>query len=272
MGSVGNPLSLTAPGRRLSSQGDMGPQIQPDSRSNGCCPPNPRQPPSLLRRVHPHPWVWRRVHWPVLSTACLPHVNLPAPRPPQAIGRLRQPLEPDHTLGQVSHLCVCHPGPTVDRNPHCLGERGEEWRGWRLGPGLPHACHQHLSPSRGWTLRTGHWPCLGCPLQGGVSPGGHRTGPAWMRPGGSASWQPPLPAPARTFRTCSGLQRVVVTRWGSAGPLRPVPPPRAHPCPQGPGAPGAQFRTWPEAWSGSLLGCVGCWMRPGEVGLTLGNT
>lgn len=41
VGSVGNPLSLTAPGRRLSSQGDMGPQIQPDSRSNGCCPPTP---------------------------------------------------------------------------------------------------------------------------------------------------------------------------------------------------------------------------------------
>ena len=166
VGSVGNPLSLTAPGRRLSSQGDMDPQIQPDSRSNGCCPPNPRQPPSQLGRVRPHPWVWRRDHWPVLSTACLPHVNLPAPRPPQAVGRLRQPLEPDHTLGQVSRLCVCHPGPTVDRNPHRLGERGEEWRGWRPGPGLPHACHQHLSTIQRMDIADGALAVFGVPSAG----------------------------------------------------------------------------------------------------------
>lgn len=129
--------------------------------------PNPRQPSPLLGRVRPHPWVWRRVH---CSEHCLPPcVNLPATCPPQAVGRLKQPLEPDHNLGQVNRRCVCHhQSPTVDRNPHRLGGA---WGGMermapsaRPAPRLPSAPQYH--PEDGhheW----GDWPCLRCPLRAG---------------------------------------------------------------------------------------------------------
>ena len=181
-------------------------------------PSNPRQPPPLLGRVRPHPWVWRRVHWPVLSTACLPCVNLPATHPSQAVGRLKRPLEPDHNLGQVNRLCVCHQGPTVGRNPHRLGEHREEWRGWhplaRPAPRLPSAPQYH--PKDGHHKR-GHWPCSRCPLQGGASPGGHGGWPGWDEPGRIPSWQLPLPAPARTFRTAW-----VLKKWSLDGARQPL--------------------------------------------------
>lgn len=119
-------------------------------------PSNPRQPPPLLGRVRPHPWVWRRVHWPVLSTACLPCVNLPATHPSQAVGRLKRPLEPDHNLGQVNRLCVCHQGPTVGRNPHRLG--GAQGGMERMAPtcqACPTPAISTSVPSKGWTPQTG---------------------------------------------------------------------------------------------------------------------
>lgn len=56
-------------------------------------------------------------------------------------------------------------------------------------------------PSRGWTPRMGGLAVFEVPSAGGASPGGHRAGPGWGEPGRIPSWQPPLPAPARTFRT-----------------------------------------------------------------------
>ena len=40
-GAQSGTLSLPAPGQRLSSQGDVGPQTQPYSRSSGCRPQPP---------------------------------------------------------------------------------------------------------------------------------------------------------------------------------------------------------------------------------------
>lgn len=62
---------------------------------------------------------------------------------------------------------MCVPsGPHCGQNPHCLGERGEEWRGWHPGPGLPHACHQHLSTIQRMDTTDGALAVFGVPSAG----------------------------------------------------------------------------------------------------------
>lgn len=111
--------------------------------------PSPRQPPPLLGRVRPHPWVWRRVH---CSEHCLsPCVNLPATRPPQAVGRLKQPLEPDHNLGQVNLLCVSSGPHSRQKPPPLGGSAGRNGEDGTQCQACPTPAVSTSVPSRGWT-------------------------------------------------------------------------------------------------------------------------